>query len=128
MCHVFWTKFYGTNKPLWLCEGMACVIGKNFSDYNLGKLIKKYRISPKILHYRYIKKKLTGHIPFYPIWSGFIDYIIKENGINKVLLFMRKFSRNPNKKNYDKLFRQLFGFGSDEKTLFKKFIESATDS
>lgn len=122
MNHVFWTRLCNTTKPLWLTEGLACHIGKNFSNYNLKQLTKEHKINSTILHYRYIKKKLTGHIPFYPIWRGFTDYIIKRKGSHKVIILMDKYSKKTNKENYHKLFEH--AFGSSEKELFEQFLNS----
>ncbi len=122
MNHVFWTLLYKTTKPAWLEEGMASSIGKNFSKYSLKKLINDFKINSKILHYRYIKRKVTGHIPFYPIWQGFTDYLVNRFGSGKIIILMNKYSKNPVKDNYHKLFGQIFG--KSEIQLFNEFLKS----
>ena len=122
MCHVFWTRLYRTTKPVWLAEGTACHVGRNFSGYNLKKLAKETRISNSILHYRYIRKKLTGHVPFYPVWQGFTDYLISRNGSRKIVDFIGKYSMKPDKETYDKAFQN--AFGASEKQVFNGFLKS----
>jgi len=122
MNHVFWALLYNTTKPLWLLEGLASSIGKNFSDYDLKKLTNDFKINSKILHYRYIKEKLAGHIPFYPIWQGFVDYLINKFGGRKVIILLNRYSKNPVIDNYHKLFEQIFG--KSERQLFNEFLKS----
>ena len=122
MCHVFWTRLYRTTKPLWLNEGLACHAGKNFSGYDLKMLVGENKISSSILQYRYIKKRLTGHIPFYPVWQGFVDHLILKNGSQEIIALMDGYSKKPDKERYDKIFRRVFG--DSEKRIFNGFLMS----
>ncbi len=126
MNHVFWMRLFKTTKPLWLLEGLACSIGKSFSGYDLGKLACDYKINSKILYYRGLSRKLTGHIPFYPTWQGFTNYIIERKGIRSIIVLMERYSRNPRRSNYDKQFKLLFG--KTERQLFADFLEDITAS
>lgn len=125
MSHIFWQDFYHSSKPVWLSEGLACHIGNNFisTKNQLKLIIKKYKVNLAILEYRYIKRNFkNGHLPRYPVWANFARHLIQQNSISKLINFMEIYSKNPNKSNYNKLFKNIFG--KMDKQLFKEFLEN----
>jgi hypothetical protein len=126
MNHVFWTDFYGTAKPCWLCEGLACYIGNNYllTKNELLKIVKKYKVDPSILDYRYLKRNLTGHFPRYPVWANFTQYLAKRYSASKLIRLMDRYIKNPRKSNYMRIFVEIFG--KTDKELFNKFIHHIT--
>lgn len=126
MNHVFWTDFYSITKPCWLLEGLACYVGNHFilKKKELKKIIQKHEIDYSIIDYRYLERNFkAGHMPRYPIWCAFTKYIIKKNSIKKLIILMEKYSKNPTKQNYNKLFKNLFK--KSEKQLFKEFLNES---
>lgn len=124
MNHVFWGDFYGSTKPCWLLEGLACHVGKNFllSKEELRKLLKKYNVDESLLDYRYLKRNFKEHYPRYPIWANFTNFIAKKYSIKKLIKFMSMYTKNPNFLNYKNKFKS--EFKKDEKDMFKEFIKS----
>lgn len=123
--HVFWYDTYKKWTPNWLVGGLACHIGNNLilSKNELKKIIKRYNMDHSILNYRYLKRNFKrGHYPRYPIWANFTRYIVKKYSINKLIKLMNEYIKNPRKKHYQKVFKNIFGL--TDKELFKKFLNS----
>lgn len=123
--HIFYRGLFGNDKPLWLCEGLACFAGKNFilNKKELKKILNKYEINYKILDHRLIRNKFkNGHFPRYPIWANFVDYLIDEYSLSKLSDFLKEYQTNPCLNNYHKKFKLIFGVS--ERILFNRFIES----
>ena len=107
MNHVFWLSLYKKSKPIWLTEGLACYVGKNFvlNNHRLFKVLKKYEVKPSILEYRYMLRNFeNGHYPRYPIWASFTDFLIKKKSVKTVINFMRKYAKNSRIHNYKVVF------------------------
>ncbi len=123
MSHVFWQDFYHSSKPVWLSEGLACYIGNNFifSKNELSKIIKNYKVNYSILDYLYLKRNFKkGHLPRYPVWANFARYLIQQNSTSKLINSMEIYSKKPNKSNYNKKFKNVFG--KTDKQLFNEFL------
>lgn len=128
MCHLFWRNILKTWQPYWLAEGLACHIGKSFtvSKNKLEETIKKYNVDYKILDFRYIKRKMTGHFPRYPVWQAFTDFLVKEFSEDSVKKLLKSFSREGTKENYMKNFHKIFR--KSERIIFNKFINKTCEN
>lgn len=128
MNHVFWQSLYRITRPSWLAEGLACVIGKNFilDPEELKKMINDHKVDASILHYRYLKRNFDrGHIPQYPVWANFTQYITEEYSLNKIIDLMKRYFRKPTLTRYNRIFKQKFGM--NQKQLFNKFMIELED-
>jgi len=124
MCHLFWWSILKTWQPYWLAEGLACHIGKSFtvSKDKLKETIKKYNVDYKILDFRYLKRKMTGHFPRYPVWQAFTDYLVKGYSEDLIKKLLKSFSIKKTKGNYIKDFHKIFR--KSERIIFNEFIEN----
>lgn len=125
MNHVFYQSIYGSHKPVWLMEGLACYVGKNFilQKNELKKLILKHDVDSAILDHRYLRRKFRqGHFPRYPVWAGFTKHIIKKHSFAKLISFLDRYAKKPNNQNYHRLFKEIFGIS--ERRMFNEFSES----
>jgi hypothetical protein len=120
MNHSFSIFLFKTQKPIWIHEGLANLI-QNKLYINKKELIKILRNkNEEILKYRYLKRDFDSIEKIklnYSTWFLFLKFITK-NQPRKIVQLMNEFSRNPSKKNYDKLFIKFF-----EKNLKNKFKE-----
>lgn len=122
--HVFWHNQINSWSPQWLVEGLACYVGNHF---DLSKeeqiiIVKKYKVTNSILDFRWMNKNFkTGHYPRYPIWSGFTRFLIKTHSENKLKEFTKKIPLNVTKKEYETLFKKVFG--KSDKDLFNNYLE-----
>lgn len=125
MSHVFWRYFCNSSRSAhWLREGVACYLGNNFpvTNKSLKEILKKYQVSSNILIYWYSKKKISGHIPFYPVWQKFTEYMIDKYSKQKLLDLMKIYSKNPVKRRFQINFQKVYGL--KEKELFDEFLNS----
>lgn len=87
----------------------------------LKSLIRKYRVVPSVLEYRYLKRNFgSGHMPRYPVWANFTRYIVKKYSVSRIMAFLDRFFMKPSKENYKRLFKQVFG--KTERELFNEFL------
>jgi hypothetical protein len=123
--HVYLTNITKTWSPVWFGEGLASVIGNNFprSKKQLRTLVKKYSITQKILHFRYLRRNSkAGHTPRYPIWQAFVEFLIRTYSIQHIKRFIQKFSHSPYKTDYLKIFKYVFG--KSDRALFNEFLRT----
>ncbi|MBR9675678.1 hypothetical protein GOV05_01585 [Candidatus Woesearchaeota archaeon] len=109
--HVFWNSFFGLkNKPAWLQEGLASYVSGSprINNKELREAINKYKVSYKILDYRYMNKKIKGHMPKYYVWEGFTRYLVERHGAKKIVRFMDEYSKHPYQDDYKALFSKYF--------------------
>ncbi len=125
MNHVFWNDFYNaTCKPVWLLEGFAIYAGKGFimTKKELKNMIEDYDIDYSILQYRYLERNFRkGHIPLYPIWGAFTQFLVEKYGHKRIVGLMDRYSEKLTRGHYDKLFREIFG--KTEKQVFDEFLK-----
>lgn len=125
--HIFWYRLCPTWSPQWFAEGLAGHIGNNFNtpDYELLNIIKRDKISSKILDYRYLQRNYkNGPYPRFQVWQSFVNYLITNYKIRSIRNFIRDFSIDPVQQNYKDSFKK--NFGSSDKELFNEFLKKIT--
>ncbi len=124
MNHVFWYSNYRTWKPIWLSEGLACAIAKQYRKWN-QKYLKQIinNVTENLLEYRYLPKRIMKDIHTrYAVWEGFTEYLIRSNGKQKFLQMLQKMSRAKTIRNYEQTFKETY-----QKSPKKKFQEYVTE-
>lgn len=124
MNHVFWAFFYKTTKPVWMQEGLACILGISnlISKEKLAEYLTRNKCSSKILKYRYLSKDFVDYDTIninYTIWMKFILFITRNNP-SIIVKFMDEFKKDMTKQNYNKLFLRFFGVQKDK---FNQFLK-----
>lgn len=92
--HTFYETLVGAYKPVWFMEGLAMVMagGRNWRG----------KIDPKYLFYTYRNKDMTGEIAkqFYRNSYLMVKKLIKMNGKDNVIKFLKRYKKSPNARNY----------------------------
>lgn len=123
--HIFWYQLCKTWSPQWFVEGLACYVGKNYcySKNELRSVIERFEVDFKILDFRYQRRKFRdGYVPRYPIWQAFFEFLVERFSLKRIEYFIKEYSENANKKNYEMIFRKIFG--KTDRVLFNEFLKS----
>jgi len=103
MCHVFYTNFVGTWKPLWLHEGLAMWIAKQ--GWFHGSVDTRYLIYAATEHEKWFRGK-TSKL-FYRSCFLFTKLLIKTKTKRAVMTFLKQYKMHANRKAYDILYKKL---------------------
>ena len=115
--HIFYLSIVGHNNLQWLTEGMACFYQGTFNPDIEGwkRYFRALDKPEKFLYYRFIKEKFYKNSDkFYTLSYIVFLYLEKKFGIRKIINFLKEYSKNPNKKNFDSLLKQRFGLNSNK--------------
>lgn len=130
--HSFWYQFYWAQKPVWLHEGIPTILegrlhygikGDYFNFSEVKNKIREMNLNESCLKYRYLERNFNSVekiVLMYSVWGHFAEFISNKNP-KKLVKFMDDYSKNPIKKNYDKLFVKHFGKSIKDK--FREFLE-----
>lgn len=121
--HVAFKSFYGSWRPIWLCEGLACFVAQNEYLHSERHSIETFKNIPisSVLSFMYRRALFTSKdhtVDLYSIWYHFTRYLI---GLDKkkLLRLMNAYSKAPVKQHYVELFNRRYG-GLDK--LWLEFI------
>jgi len=98
MNHLFYQKIIGTGKPIWLSEGLALNIDGSKCPY-------KEKVDPKVLYYSFEKNKIFKNANKFYIHSFLATrYLLKSIGKTKLINLLKKYSKDPKRENYIRIF------------------------
>jgi hypothetical protein len=114
--HFFYTTLVGSYNPVWLSEGYAMYMMKKGMKPLLSKKeLRKIREPENFLFSRYIKKQYFRYVyEFYSVSFCLVKYLIEKFGHKKILTLIKRFSKNPYKKNLEKEFKEIYGMSIKE--------------
>lgn len=123
--HVFWRELVDSWQPQWFVEGLACSVGDSFQELSRDakRLIEAHDIDHHVLDYRYLRRSYArGHVPRYPVWRAFVDYLRRTRGTTSLTSFMLGYAADPTRNGYVRSFRE--AFGSTPRVAFSAFKTS----
>ncbi len=130
MNHVFWCALFRGRRnvwdPIWLVEGLACLVARNHYLLPLSVLKARMRRGRKLpLPYRYTGKilRLASRRElelYYSYWAHFAAWLC-QGRLARLVAFTRAFAHRPTRMGYHQSFERFFGMS--EKTARRIFAE-----
>lgn len=121
--HAFWLKKFSVKgvlwQPFWICEGFACLVGKDSFIKNkqaTAKRLKRENYGPKALLYSFQPNKFKSKqdiITYYSCWYHILGHGCSGD-LSKVVKFMKSYKRKPSRESYETMYLKHFSSSPKE--------------
>ena len=98
-CHIFQNRITGGLRPAWLSEGAACFFANQKKSIPTRK--------DALLIFSGLKGQ--GKFNVYVVGYFWVGVLVKEFGMKKFILFLKKLSWQTSEKDFARIFKQTFG-------------------